>query len=69
LPRWFSLADDLRIGERLCLIKARRESMEPTSSDGEVLLVDTDESVRVPGSVKNGAVASFAGAVSATSSL
>jgi phage repressor protein C with HTH and peptisase S24 domain len=48
--------DDLRIGERLCLIKARGESMEPTISDGEVLLVDGDESVRAPAGIKNGAV-------------
>jgi phage repressor protein C with HTH and peptisase S24 domain len=30
--------------------------LEPTFSDGEVLLVDTDESMRIPEGVKNGAV-------------
>jgi len=48
--------DDTRIRERLFLIKARGESMEPTISDGEVLLVDMDDTVRVPENIKNGAV-------------
>ena len=40
--------DDAKILERLFLIKSRGESMEPTISDGEVLLVDVDDSMRVP---------------------
>lgn len=48
--------DEKKTLERLCLIKARGESMQPTISDGEVLLVDTDEAVRVPEGIKNGAV-------------
>jgi phage repressor protein C with HTH and peptisase S24 domain len=38
------------------LIRERGESMEPTISNDEVLLVDTDGSMRIPESVKNGAV-------------
>lgn len=40
----------------LALIRARGESMEPTISDGEIMLVDLNEQVRVPEAIRNGAI-------------
>jgi phage repressor protein C with HTH and peptisase S24 domain len=42
--------------KKLALIKVRGDSMEPTIYDGELVLVDTDERVRVPESIKNSGV-------------